>query len=60
MMMLSEQQKTIVGLPLHPLSVTACAGSGKTKTAVYRLAEMRRLLNDDHGIIALLSSQTWL
>jgi hypothetical protein len=55
MMSLSEQQRTIVGLPLQPISVTACAGSGKTKTAVHRLAEMRRLLLDDHGIIALLS-----
>ncbi len=52
---LSEQQKTIVGLPLEPLSVTACAGSGKTKTAVHRLIEMRRLCDDPHGIVALLS-----
>ncbi len=52
---LSEQQKTIVGLPLQPLSVTACAGSGKTKTAVHRLTEMRHLLDDNHGIVALLS-----
>ncbi len=52
---LSEQQRTIVQLPLQPISVTACAGSGKTKTAVHRLAEVRRLLRDDHGITALLS-----
>ncbi|MEQ1716030.1 MAG: ATP-dependent helicase [Hyphomicrobium sp.] len=45
----------IVQLPLQPLSVTACAGSGKTKTAVRRLVEMRRLLDDNHGIVALLS-----
>lgn len=55
MITLSEQQKTIVGLPLEPISVTACAGSGKTQTAVHRLAEMRRRLEDDHGIVALLS-----
>lgn len=54
-MSLSDQQKAIVGLPLDPLSVTACAGSGKTRTAVHRLAHMRRALNDDHGIVALLS-----
>jgi len=52
---LSDQQKTIVGLPLEPISVTACAGSGKTLTAVHRLAEMRTRLNDEHGIVALLS-----
>ncbi|GGZ32893.1 DNA helicase [Asticcacaulis endophyticus] len=33
----------------------ACAGSGKTKTAVHRLIEMRRLLDDAHGMVALLS-----
>lgn len=55
MIKLSDQQKTIVGLPLEPISVTACAGSGKTRTAVYRLAEMRRRLDDEHGIVALLS-----
>lgn len=54
-MSLSDQQEAIAGLPLDPLSVTACAGSGKTRTAVHRLAHMRRALNDDHGIIALLS-----
>ena len=52
---LSPEQASIVNLPLSPLSVTACAGSGKTFTAVHRLAEMRRLLNDDHGIVALVS-----
>ena len=52
---LSDQQVSIARLPLHPLSVTACAGSGKTKTAVHRLIEMRRLLEDEHGIVALLS-----
>ncbi|MEY9768568.1 superfamily I DNA/RNA helicase [Sinorhizobium fredii] len=52
---LSEQQKDIVGLPLGPLAVTACAGSGKTKTAVHRLAEMRSRTHDQRGVIALLS-----
>lgn len=52
---LSEQQRAIVELPLEALSVTACAGSGKTKTAVHRLAEMRARLDDDRGMVALLS-----
>lgn len=55
MMALSQQQASIALLPLQPLAVTACAGSGKTKTAVHRLIEMRRLLADEHGIVALLS-----
>lgn len=52
---LSEQQQTIVGLPLGAICVTACAGSGKTRTATHRLWQMRQLLEDKHGIIALLS-----
>lgn len=55
MIELSGQQQLIVGLPLEPFSVTACAGSGKTQTAVHRLAEMRKKLEDNHGLIALLS-----
>lgn len=52
---LSEQQKEVVNYPLAPISVMACAGSGKTKTAVHRLANMRLKFDDKHGIIALLS-----
>src|SRR3546814_4192270 len=37
------------------MSVIACAGSGKTFTAVRRLAQMRRQLGDDRGRVALLS-----
>ncbi|MCA0302418.1 MAG: ATP-dependent helicase [Proteobacteria bacterium] len=55
MFALSSKQKEIVGLPLAPICVTACAGSGKTRTAVHRLCEVRRRLEDRHGIIALLS-----
>lgn len=55
MIELSKQQKDIVGLPLHAISVTACAGSGKTRTAVHRLAHVRDKLDDDHGLVALLS-----
>lgn len=51
---LSPEQKEIVSLPLKPIAVTACAGSGKTKTAVHRLAAMRRL-HERRGLIALLS-----
>ncbi|ESW80850.1 ATP-dependent DNA helicase [Mesorhizobium sp. LSJC285A00] len=54
-MKLSEQQTDVVELPLEPIAITACAGSGKTRTAVHRLAEMRRRLDDRHGMVALLS-----
>ena len=52
---LSCQQNEIVELPLGAICVMACAGSGKTRTAVHRLWQMRRQLKDRHGIIALLS-----
>lgn len=49
-----EQQK-IVEAPMVPLCVVACAGSGKTKTAVHRLVQMRRNLGEERGRVALLS-----
>jgi superfamily I DNA/RNA helicase len=52
---LSSDQRTIVDLPLGPLCVSACAGSGKTKTAVNRLYRMRQLMAGRCGIAALLS-----
>ncbi|HBP6791674.1 UvrD-helicase domain-containing protein [Pseudomonas aeruginosa] len=52
---LSAEQQAIVDAPLVPLAVIACAGSGKTATAVRRLVEMRRLLAEDRGRVALLS-----
>lgn len=55
MIELSQEQKDVVELPLGPIAVTACAGSGKTRTAVHRLAQMRSRLKDDRGIVALLS-----
>ena len=55
MIELSQQQREIIEAPLNPMAVTACAGSGKTSTAVRRLAAMRRQLNDRHGHVALLS-----
>jgi superfamily I DNA/RNA helicase len=51
----SGEQLQIIGAPLAPMSVIACAGSGKTFTAVRRLAEMRRQLGDHRGRVALLS-----
>lgn len=52
---LSAEQQTIVDAPLAPLCVIACAGSGKTRTAVHRLAEIRRRLGGQRGRVALLS-----
>jgi superfamily I DNA/RNA helicase len=52
---LSNEQEAIVVLPLEPIAVTACAGSGKTRTAVHRLAAMRRLHTNERSLIALLS-----
>lgn len=54
-MELSAEQQSIIDAPLDPLSVTACAGSGKTITAVHRLVAMRRLLASERGRVALLS-----
>jgi superfamily I DNA/RNA helicase len=51
---LSKEQDDIVALPLTPLAVTACAGSGKTRTAVHRLLSMRQRY-DGPGLIGLLS-----
>ena len=55
MIELSPQQREIVEAPFQPMAVSACAGSGKTATAVRRLAAMYKRLNDSHGHIALLS-----
>jgi superfamily I DNA/RNA helicase len=52
---LSDEQQAIVDAPLEPMSVIACAGSGKTRTAVYRVIEMRRKLGEHRGRVALLS-----
>ncbi|MES2256471.1 MAG: ATP-dependent helicase [Pseudomonadota bacterium] len=54
-MRLSDEQNVVIGRPLGALCVTACAGSGKTTTATHRLQQMRKLLGDRHGIVALLS-----
>lgn len=51
----SAEQLAIIGAPITPLAVIACAGSGKTFTAVRRLAHLRRQLGDHRGRVALLS-----
>ncbi len=52
---LSDQQQFIVDAPLVPISVVACAGSGKTKTAVERLVKIREELSHSRSHVALLS-----
>lgn len=52
---LSSQQRDVIAASLGPLSVLACAGSGKTRTAVHRLLEVRRRLGRKRGRVALLS-----
>lgn len=53
----TPEQQAIIDAPLKPLAVVACPGSGKTATAVRRLAEVRRQLElaGSRGRIALLS-----
>jgi len=55
MIRLSDEQMAIIAAPLESMSVVACAGSGKTRTAVYRLAEIRKRLGNHRGRVALLS-----
>jgi len=52
---LSEEQKNIIEAPLGALAVTACAGSGKTETAIRRLIVVRHMMKDDRGRVVLLS-----
>jgi superfamily I DNA/RNA helicase len=52
---LSEQQAQVVEADLESLAVLACAGSGKTRTAVHRLLDVRRRLDRPQGRVALLS-----
>ena len=51
----SAEQDAIINAPLVPMSVIACAGSGKTRTAVRRLAAIRRQMGGHRGRVALLS-----
>lgn len=49
------EQQAVINAPLVPLAVIACAGSGKTATAIHRLVAMRRQLGENRGRVALLS-----
>lgn len=51
------EQQAIIDAPLKCLAVVACPGSGKTATAVRRVAEVRRRLEVEgsRGHVALLS-----
>jgi hypothetical protein len=51
----SAQQRDIIEFGLAPLSVIACAGSGKTFTAVRRVEAVQTLLGSGRGRVALLS-----
>lgn len=51
----TTEQRKIIDADLGPLAVVACPGSGKTATAVRRLAEVRRRLAGSRGHVALLS-----
>lgn len=52
---LTTEQQNVVDAPMVPLCVIACAGSGKTMTAVHRLVRMRCNLGAARGHVALLS-----
>lgn len=53
----TPEQQAIIDAELKPLAVVACPGSGKTATAVRRVAEVRRRLKEtgSRGHVALLS-----
>jgi len=51
----TPEQQAIINADLKPLSVVACPGSGKTATAVRRLAEVRNRMTGTRGNVALLS-----
>ena len=51
----TPEQKAIIEAAPVSLAVVACPGSGKTATAVRRLAELRKRLSASRGYVALLS-----
>lgn len=51
----TKEQQAILDADLVPLKVIACAGSGKTATAVRRLVEVRRRMGASRGYAVLLS-----
>ncbi len=54
-MNLSDEQKDVINAPLEPIAVTACAGSGKTATAIRRLIAIRQKMETSRGRVVLLS-----
>ena len=52
---LSDEQMKVIDEPGRAVVVRACAGSGKTLTAVHRLYSIRRHLGNARGRVALLS-----
>lgn len=54
-MKLSEQQQQIVNSDLSSMRIIACAGSGKTETAIQKLIKLRSDMADDRGYVTLLS-----
>lgn len=54
-MRMSDEQKNVIGAELGPISVTACAGSGKTATAIRRLIAVRQKMGKSRGRVVLLS-----
>lgn len=55
MVSLSKKQQLVIDAPLEAMAVVACAGSGKTKTAVSRLAKIRSEQDQSRSHVALLS-----
>ena len=51
----TPEQRAVIEADLVSLAVVACPGSGKTTTAVRRLAAIRRRLAGSRGYVALLS-----
>jgi superfamily I DNA/RNA helicase len=51
----TPEQTAIIDADLDPQCVVACPGSGKTATAVRRVLEVRRRLQDTRGYVLLLS-----
>lgn len=54
-MRLSAEQNDVINAPLGPIAVTACAGSGKTATAIRRLIAIRQKMENSRGRVVLLS-----
>ncbi|WP_036774606.1 helix-turn-helix domain-containing protein [Photorhabdus australis] len=48
-MKLSKEQIDIIDAPLGPIAVTACAGSGKTATAIRRLIAIRQKMQNSRA-----------